>query len=223
MNFCILRFEKRKTLACIVAMGVHNHRHKEVPNADPSKRHLNRSLVGSDDIEADLINYLDSLDISIEKDLRKNGVIAVEALLAFSPGWIKNPDGSYKPDAKDKLKEWIRRSVKWLRDEFGKNVVNVVLHSDESNFHIHATLGVAYWNDRWKKFRLSADKYFGNKKKLSNLQTSYATAVEGIGLHRGIEGSKAKRQDVSEFYREIAEARALSEDNCSQGTRYISR
>lgn len=85
-----------------------------------------------------------------------------------------------------------------------------MLHCDESNFHIHATLGVAYWNERWQKYRLSADKFFGNKKKLANLQTSYAKVFEDLGLHRGIKGSKATHQDVSEFYREIEEARVLS-------------
>lgn len=210
MNYTILRFEKRKKLTEIVAMSNHNYRHKTVPNADPKRRHLNRCLLGSDDIEADILKYLQTLDLSVDKDLRKNGVIAVEALLAFSPQWIKNPDGSYTYDAKKKLCEWIQRSVRWLKNEFGNNVVNIVLHCDESNFHIHATLGVAYWNERWQKYRLSADKFFGSKQKLANMQTSYAKEFEDIGLHRGIEGSKATHQDVSEFYREIEEARVLS-------------
>lgn len=100
MNYTILRFEKRKKLTEIVAMGNHNYRHKTVPNADPKRRHLNRCLLGSDDIEADILKYLQTLDLSVDKDLRKNGVIGVEALLAFSPQWIKNPDGSYTHDAK---------------------------------------------------------------------------------------------------------------------------
>lgn len=178
----------------------------------PSRRHLNKCLVGTSDIKADLVRHFEQIGVDTNQDLRKNGVLAVETVLAFSPQWIRTPDGKYAPDAKDKLIVWINKSVKWLHEQFQNNVVNVVVHVDESNVHIHATLSVAYFNQRWQKYRLSSDRFFGNKKKLTDLQTSYAKALEGTGLQRGIKGSKASHKDLNEFYRELHLAKIASQN-----------
>lgn len=211
MDYSIFRIEKRKSMDEVRMMGEHNYRHKSVLNADPKKTHLNKCLVGTTFIEQDLLNYYNRLNIDLNSGLRKNGVVAVEVLLAFSPSWVRNADGSYKPDAKSKIHQWVNRSISWLKLNFGENVVNGVVHFDETNIHLHCTLAVAYWNERWQKYRLSADKFFGNKKKLSDLQTSYAAMFEDLGLHRGIDGSKATHKKISEFYRELEEANAISE------------
>ncbi|WP_031568241.1 plasmid recombination protein [Rheinheimera texasensis] len=178
----------------------------------PSKRHLNRCLVGTSDIKADLLRHFEQIGIDTGQDLRKNGVLAVEAVLAFSPQWVRTPDGKYTPDAKEKIRDWIAISVKWLRAQFRDNFVNAVLHCDEQNFHIHACISVSYFNDRWQKYRLSSDRFFGNKKKLSNLQTSYAKALECTGLQRGVQGSKASHKDLKEFYRELNLAKIASQN-----------
>lgn len=176
-----------------------------------SRRHLNRCLVGTQDIRADLLKHFEKIGIDTELDLRKNGVLAVEAVLAYSPQWVRMPDGQYTPDAKEKIREWIAKSVQWLQEQFHNNIVNAVLHTEEQNFHIHAVISVAYFNERWQRYRLSSDRFFGNKKKLSNLQTSYAKALEGTGLQRGIKGSKASHKDLKEFYRELHLAKIASQ------------
>jgi hypothetical protein len=77
--------------------------------------------------------------------------------------------------------------------------------------HVHAVLAVTYFNERWQRFRLSSDRFFGNKQKLANLQTSYAQALEGTGLHRGVKGSKATHRDIADFYRELSVAKTASQ------------
>ena len=50
------------------------------------------------------------------------------------------------------------------------------------------------------KVKLNCRHYLGGREKMRDLQTSFAQKVEHLGLERGIEGSKAKHQDIKRFY-----------------------
>ena len=52
--------------------------------------------------------------------------------------------------------------------------------------------------------RLNAKKWFGGAKALNNMQTDFAKNVaSSYGFERGIEGSKAKHQRVSQYYAKL--------------------
>ena len=207
--FAILRIEKIHTVKQLNAVGKHNTREHYTNNVDPARQHLNRILVGSKDITGDLMRLYESW--SIEK-FRKNGVLAVEMVLAFSPCWIKNDNGSYLQDAKHKVSAWASACLKWAQERFGENLVNCTYHGDETSPHLHLLLGVGYRDEKRKCWRLSADRFFGSKAKLSQLQTDHADAVAFLGLKRGMHGSKATHQTLKQFYREVHKAKMACEE-----------
>ena len=51
-----------------------------------------------------------------------------------------------------------------------------------------------------EKGKLNCRHYLGGREKLRELQDSFATVHKGIGLERGIQGSKAHHTTVKEFY-----------------------
>lgn len=207
MALCaIMRIEKIKTYSQLRVVSDHNYRQRFTDNANPAKQHLNKCLIGSSDIVSDLKALYQ--DKSIHK-LRKNGVLAVEMVLAFSPEWIKAGEG-YRTDTKVMLSRWVKTCIAWARSTFGDNVVNCVYHGDETSPHLHLVLGVSYRDAKRNCWKLSADHFFGSKAKLSALQTSHATAVEPLGLQRGIKNSKASHQTLQQFYKQLNKAKEVS-------------
>lgn len=204
-HYSILGLQKLNTIAQIEVVSRHNHRQRDVANADPKRRAFNRTIIGSTSIVLDYRKRMAEMCIS-ESDVRKNAVRAVELVLAFSPNWLKQENGLYVPDAREKLQAWLKLSTQWLNDSFGKNVLSLILHGDESNYHLHCVCAVGYWNERWQKYRLSADRFFGSPSKLRALHTSYAKKLEPIGLQRGRENSTATHQTLREFYIQLNEA-----------------
>lgn len=207
MNYAILRTHKLHTLQQIIQTGQHNTRHRHTDHTDPNRKHLNRVLLGSEDIAADLMSFYKSRGI---ETFRKNGVLAVEMVLAFSPSWIKTTNNEYLPDANIKVKNWVKTCLSWAKQRFGDNLLSCTYHGDESSPHMHLVLGVSYWDEKRSRFRLSADRFFGSKAKLSQLQTDHAKAVEPLGLCRGVEGSTAKHQTLKSFYRQLNKAEQIS-------------
>lgn len=136
MAYAIMRIEKIKTYSQLKYVSDHNNRHHYTDNADPKKRHLNKILLGSSDISQDLKLLYQKKDI---KDLRKNGVLAVEMILSFSPERIKEASG-YKRDANVFVNKWVQSSLNWLKTQFGDRVVNCIYHGDELTPHLHIVL-----------------------------------------------------------------------------------
>lgn len=206
MAFAIMRIEKIKSYSTLRVVSDHNHRHRHTENVNPAKRHVNKCLVGSTDIVSDLKALYERKGIS---KLRKNGVLAVEMVLAFSPEWLK--EGKlYRTDAKVLLSRWVKACLAWARTTFGDNVVNCVYHGDETSPHLHLVIGVSYRDTKRNGWRLSADHFFGSRAKLSALQTSHANAVEPLGLDRGIRNSKASHQTLQQFYKQLNKAKEVS-------------
>jgi hypothetical protein len=42
------------------------------------------------------------------------------------------------PEKKREAEEWERRTVAWLRSQYGNRLVSVIRHDDESHYHLHA-------------------------------------------------------------------------------------
>jgi len=146
-------------------------------------------LAGTGDWCADVQARLDTVPT-----VRANAVLALEYVMTASKEFYADAD-------RDKLATWTERSMVWLRERFGaENVVAAVLHKDELTPHIQAVVVPIT-----EAGRLSATHYVDGAEKLHEMQTSYARAVEDLGLVRGVQGSVATHQTVQEYYAKIQE------------------
>ncbi len=223
MTFAILRTAKLTTKGSIAGSGKHCFREQDTPNADPARTPLNRSLVGPS-TTAGLIEAINARLATVTHKADKP-VLAIEYLIAMSPEAkiAKDPQAA---------EAYFRDAVSWLQDLYGKdNVVAAYAHHDETTPHLSAyvvplvekggktrkrsvadgknpdgsqrrkiieqTVGAQVW--------LSAAHYVGSRKKLSDMQTSFAKRVgQPHGLKRGLEGSRAHHTSVRSFYRGLA-------------------
>lgn len=208
MAYIILRAGKLKTNGNIAALGAHHQRTRDTPNADPELTHQNEILRGSADLLADVQARLAQVE-AVNGEPRKNAVLAMDLLIAFSPDFahfskqMQGPESDVvarlvpnsQVDA-DRLSGFKDHTMAWLDKTFGPgNVVNVQLHLDELSPHIQATVIPVD-----KRGKLNCRAFLGGREKLRDMQTSIAEEMAPLGLVRGVKGSKAKHQDVQRFY-----------------------
>ena len=189
--YAVLRVAKLKTMGEIGALGKHNERTRDTPNADADRLGENVRLVGSGDWIADAQRRLDDAPL-----IRSDAVLGIEHVMTASREFYARGDASERAA---RLDDWTERSMAWLRERYGDaNIVAAVLHKDEQTPHIQAL--VVPISDAG---RLSAYTYTGGREKLGAMQDSYARAKEPLGLERGVKGSVADHQTVKEFYAKI--------------------
>ncbi|KAA6340297.1 Plasmid recombination enzyme [termite gut metagenome] len=187
-------------------------------NADESRTHLNRELIG---FPQSVKNRTEAIQHRIEnagitRKIGKNQVRAIGVMLSGSPDDMKRIEEA------GSLNDWCADSVDWLKQTFGAdNVVSAVLHRDETTPHIHATVVPIVTGERRKakeeksteskkKYRkknpnaarLCADDVMA-RDKLKGYQDSYAQRMQAYGLQRGIEGSETKHINTQQYYREL--------------------
>ena len=108
-----------------------------------------------------------------------------------------------------KKKKWISANYQFMLDEFGENnLVRFDLHLDEKTPHIHA-ITVPLTDDG----RLSAKEVMGNKGILQARQDKYAEIMKPFNLERGIKGTGIKHENANEYYKRIAKAGEIAEEN----------
>jgi len=189
--YAILRVAKLKTMGEIGALGQHNERTRDTPNADAERLQENVRLVGSGDWMADAQRRLDDAPM-----IRSDAVLGIEHVMTASRDFYAQGD---EQERAARLVEWTERSMAWLRERYGDaNIVAAVLHKDELTPHIQAL--VVPINDAG---RLSAYTYTGGREKLGAMQDSYARAMEPFGLERGVRGSVAVHETIKEWYAKI--------------------
>src|SRR5690554_5147020 len=122
----VFRIAKLKSWGNIGGAGAHNLRTRPTPNADPRKKNivLVGPTTGEGVVEA-VKQKLDGLTV------RKNAVLAVEAVISASPEYFRpdDPDRAGHWDAQ-RLAEWREAVEPWIREKF-PHAVSVVLHLDE--------------------------------------------------------------------------------------------
>ncbi|MGI2908561.1 plasmid recombination protein [Tolypothrix sp. VBCCA 56010] len=91
----------------------------------------------------------------------------------------------------------------WTRRESDR-IVRAELHLDEATPHLHA-----YFVPIDEKGQLRCNHFFDGRQKMQAFQDSYHTAMQHLGLERGIKGSKAQHQDIKDFYRIVEEGKDL--------------
>ena len=193
--FAIFRVSKHKTAGTIQAASSHMLRSIDTPNANPDKTPDNLVLVGQDDATpADLVQRaLADAETKRGKPHGKNRVRALEVMLTASPEWWTQANSTQRA-------EWRDASTKFLRDTFGaENVVSLIEHRDETSPHLTGFV-VPLDPDTG---RLNAGRWLDGREKMQRLQDAYAETVQGLGLERGIRGSKAKHKRVSRHYGNI--------------------
>jgi len=189
--YAILRVAKLKTMGEIGALGQHNERTRETPNADAERLQENVRLAGTGDWMADAQRRLDDAPM-----IRSDAVLGIEHVMTASRDFYAQGD---EQERAARLAEWTERSMAWLRERYGDaNIVAAVLHKDELTPHIQAL--VVPINDAG---RLSAYTYTGGREKLGMMQDSYARAMEPFGLERGVRGSVAVHETIKEWYAKI--------------------
>lgn len=184
MSFAILRHNKIKSTTKGVTIS-HNHRLSDEAkiNIDKARSHLNTYFGGH--------GAIDRIDAKVPKKHRKDAVIAVEILLTSGPEFFDDMEvDREKLSANSKFKAWVQDSIGWAKKEFGTNLVDAVLHMDESTPHIHI-LAVPLTLDG----RLCA-KEVTSRPEMQRRQSDYAQVMKRFGLDRGVPATETKRRHI---------------------------
>lgn len=216
MGYAVLHMEK--TSGTDAAMSAHIERTIKPKNADESRTHLNRELITfPDGVESRTQAIQHRLDTAgLTRKIGNNQVRAIRVLLTGTH------EDMVRITNEGRLDGWCNDNLKYLADTFGReNIVSAVLHMDEQTPHIHATLVPIVKGERKRKkkeeqvkkryrkkptdtARLCADEIM-TRAKLKSYQDTYAQAMSGYGLQRGIDGSEAKHITTRQYYRDLVQ------------------
>lgn len=214
MGYAVLHMEK--TSGTDAAISAHIERTIKPKNADENRTHLNRELIrfpnGVNNRIQAIQHRLDTAGLT--RKIGNNQVRAIRVLLTGTHENMKRITNE------GRLDEWCSDNLRYLADTFGReNIVSAVLHMDEQTPHIHATLVPIVKGERKRKkkeeqvkkryrkkptdtARLCADEIM-TRAKLKSYQDTYAQAMSGYGLQRGIDGSEAKHITTRQYYRDL--------------------
>lgn len=214
MGYAVLHMEK--TSGTDAAISAHIERTIKPKNADESRTHLNRELIrfpnGVENRTQAIQHRLDTAGLT--RKIGNNQVRAIRVLLTGTHEDMERITNEGRLDG------WCSDNLKYLADTFGReNIVSAVLHMDEQTPHIHATLVPIVKGERKRKkkeelvkkryrkkptdtARLCADDIM-TRAKLKSYQDTYAQAMSGYGLQRGIDGSEAKHISTRKYYRDL--------------------
>lgn len=216
LAYAIIRVEKIKTRQNLTQREQHNERTKETPNADEQRFDLNQEYVKAPD--QSVVAAMDARlqEAAIDKP-RANATLCVEVLMTGGPEatvWQRDRVTGQAADMRGS--QWAADVVTFARQEWGKNLVSLVLHQDEHTPHFQAFVvpivgsgggrsGEANPKNLAEKLadtvpsRLSAHDLF-SPSRLQQLQTDYADVVKEHGFKRGIAGSRAHHKEMGEMY-----------------------
>ncbi|RZI55556.1 MAG: plasmid recombination enzyme [Pseudomonas sp.] len=188
MAYAIMRAKKLATAGGVAASLKHHFRERPTPNADAERTPENEHY-GPSTSTSQAMGQLRDL---LPEKRRKDAVLAVEYLMTASPEWWKSASHVQQD-------EFFARSLTWLKDKYGaENVFVATVHNDEKTPHL-----AAFVVPKTIDGRLSAKEFIGNRDKMRADQTSFAKAVQDLGLERGIEGSKARHQRIQQHYGQL--------------------
>lgn len=187
MAFAIMRAKKLNGMGSVAASLQHCYRDRETPNADQTRTADNDHRAARSTDEA-----MGKLRELLPEKRRKDAVLAVEYVMTASPEWWTTASHAQQADFFD-------QAHKWLADKYGADrIVTATIHRDETSPHLSAFV-VPLTADG----RLSAKDFIGNRSKMTADQTSFAKAVQHLGLERGIERSRATHTSIKQHYAAI--------------------
>ena len=206
--FAIITFRSTgpiKTWAAMRAANVHNARTKPLAHAvvgAPAPEHL----IGTGDLVADVKRHLRGAKLDPDR-LRKNGVIAFEAILSASAEFF---DAGSDEERAGRLTAWKTAQRDWALKRYGAHrVASMVLHVDEKVPHIH--LVVVPLEVKRDGRRKDADarwslvgRTISGPGRFDEVQDEYAIAMAPFGLSRGVRGSGRKHEPVPVYLARMA-------------------
>jgi len=188
-----------KTWSDMQAANVHNARTKPIAHGVPGAPEP-IFLVGTDDLVQDVKQGMRAADVNPDR-LRKNGVIAYEAIMTASPRFFAQGT----PDERaERLEAWTVAQVRFADQRYEHRVVSMVLHLDEKTPHIHLVVLPLEWKidgrcpERGPKWILDG-KSISGPGRFDKLHDDYAAAMAGFGLARGKRKSGAKNESPAVF------------------------
>jgi len=195
-----------KTWQAIRAANVHNARTKPLAHAMPDAP-APKHLIGVGDLERDVKRLLRVVKLNPDH-LRKNGVIAYEAILSASPAFFEQ--GSPDEQAQ-RLTEWIAAQVKWAKERYESyRIASMVLHTDEKTPHIHLVVlplevksDKRYCDKAAMRWNL-VGRTISGPGRFDEAQDAYAAAMAPFGLIRGTKGSGRKHEPVPVYLARLA-------------------
>ncbi|MBD8123850.1 plasmid recombination protein [Pseudomonas lutea] len=184
--YSIIRTKKLKSFGAISRSGRHTFREQLTPNANPDIRN---KFVGA----KTTTQLIDKLKAKLPSTIRSNAVLCIEYMITASPEAFKRHGGHLD----DMGNGYFNDSLKWLRAKHGQeNVIGAAIHLDESTPHL-----VAYVVPITSDHRLSCRDFLGGPAKMKKMHSDFSSICgEPRNLKRGIEGGKAKHQDIKSFY-----------------------
>lgn len=209
-SFAVLRVRKLKEASVIEKADNHNRRKCKLSHTHPQIRRHKR-LIGENQ---ELGQLIDARIQGTNAKTRKDSVLAMEIVLSASPCFFRpdNPSvsGLY---SREYMKAWATKSLEFARRTWGDNLICADLHLDESTPHFHLIVTPILEKKRKKRGKedyylnnvLDANSMFGPEA-LSRLQTEYGNELKPLGIKRGIKGSLAQHQPLSDFYKLVNES-----------------
>ena len=213
MGFVVLHMEKAH--GSDSGTTAHIERFIIPKNADPTRTHLNRRLIGYPDGVKDRSAAVQRRleEAGLTRKIRSNQVRAIRINVSGTHEDMK------RIEEEGRLDEWCADNLKYFADTFGKeNIVAAHLHRDEETPHIHVTLVPIVKGERKRRKREEQTKKRYRKKptdtvrlcaddimtrlRLKSYQDTYAVAMAKYGLQRGIDGSKARHKSTQQYYNE---------------------
>lgn len=192
-QYAVIHIEKGKSN--VSSLGKHIDREHSPENANKDLREHNLEIV----------SHHKDLNGAIEKRI-KNGykgktAIRRDAVKSLSVVLTGTHETMKDIQNRGDLKAWTKANIDFLEKRYGKeNIVSAHLHLDELTPHIHAVV-VPLTSDG----RLSTKVVLGGPAELRQLQDDYANAMSPFNLTRGERYSRAKHEDVKEYYKRIKE------------------
>ncbi|MEH6491587.1 MobV family relaxase [Halopseudomonas sp.] len=189
--FAIIRAHKHKTLGSVSRSAAHTFRELPTPNAAPDLTPKNILLKGKSSKE-----IMGLIHDRLPAKRRKDSVVCIEYLITASPEAFRRHGGQLD----DHGSGYFKDALSWLSDRHGSdNIISAAVHLDETTPHL-----VAYITPITSDGRLSARDFLGGPQKMRDMQDSFYEACgKSRGLLRGIQGSKAKHSEVSQFYSQL--------------------
>jgi hypothetical protein len=200
--YCAVKIKKIKASG-VGHIEEHNKRTVEQRHTDSSKTHLNKWLMSANyqTLSEAVNDKIATLATQQKRKVRKDAVVLVDMVLIASPEYFRKDKADWGNYEQDKLVEYSKASLDFLKQKYGDRLIAVALHLDEATPHIHASI-VPITDDG----RLSGKDMF-DKTQLSMLQTEYAEAMQHLGLKRGIKG-KQEQKDSSDYYKDLSKAQS---------------
>lgn len=182
--YAIMRCKKLSGMGSVAAALQHCYRERETPNADAERTPDNEHRAARSTDEA-----MGRLRELLPEKRRKDAVLAVEYVMTASPEWWAKATPQQQAAFFDQAQGWL--AAKYGADR----IITASIHRDETTPHLSAFV-VPLTQDG----RLSAKEFIGGRSKMTADQTSFAKAVQHLGLERGIEGSRARHTRIQAFY-----------------------